>query len=125
MHNTITATAAILGAALLTVAPASAGANDFPTQARVEYVLQCIKDYGGETYKNLYGCVCMIDKIAEQMSFADYDEATTFGNMRTVPGERSGIFRDNTRGRQLGMTIEQVREDVAKACLMSKPTGES
>ncbi|MEO0424591.1 MAG: hypothetical protein AAF184_19795 [Pseudomonadota bacterium] len=125
MHNTITATAALLGAALLTVAPAPAGANDFPTQTRVEYVLQCIKDYGGETYKNVYGCVCMIDKIAEQMSFADYDEGTTFGNMRTVPGERSGIFRDNARGRELGKTIEKVREDVADACLMSKPAGES
>ncbi len=125
MHNKITATATILGASLLAVTPTVVGANDFPTQARVEYVLQCIKDYGGETYKNLYGCVCMIDKIAEQMSFDDYDEATTFGNMRTVPGERSGIFRDNERGRRLGKTIEQVRDDVAGACLMRKPEGES
>ncbi|MEM9385303.1 MAG: hypothetical protein AAGA68_09610 [Pseudomonadota bacterium] len=125
MHNSITATAALAGAALLTVASASAGANDFPTQARVEYVLQCVKDNGGETYKNLYGCVCMIDKIAEQMSFADYDEGTTFGNMRTVPGERSGVFRDNARGRRLGKTLEQVREDAANACLMSKARGES
>lgn len=125
MQRLNTSAAILSSAALLASLPMSASANDFPTQARVEYVLQCINDYGGESYKNLYGCVCMIDKIAERMSYADYDEATTFGNMRTVPGERSGVFRDNKRGRTLGSTLEEVREEVASACLMPKPGSKS
>lgn len=110
---------------LILALPATSSANDFPTQARVEYVLQCAKDYGGQSYKNIYGCICMIDQIAEAMPFEDYEEATTFGNMRTVPGERSGVFRDNDRGRQLTRSIEKIRAEAASACLMPDRSGES
>lgn len=118
----LSALAALVAVALL---PARAHANDFPTQARVEYVLQCTKDYGGQTLKNVYGCVCMIDHIAEAMSFDEYEEATTFSNLRTVPGERSGLFRENPRGRELTQTVQEVRTDAARACLMTKPDAES
>jgi hypothetical protein len=84
-------------------------------------VLQCIKDNGGETYKNLYGCICIIDHIAEKMSYAEFEEANTFGAMRMVPGERSGVFRENARGKALAATSQEVRDAAASACLM--PTG--
>ncbi len=105
--------------AALAAATGTAHANDFPTQARVEFVLQCVKDNGGETYKNLYGCICMIDNIAGQMSYSEFEEASTFGAMRMVPGERAGIFRENDRGRNLAKTAGGVRAAAAKACLMA------
>jgi hypothetical protein len=104
---------AVAALAALSVATAPAHANDFPTRARVEFVLQCIKDNGGESLKNLYGCVCIVDHIAERMTYADFEEATTFEALRTVPGERSGVFRENERGRALGKAAQEIRTEAA------------
>jgi hypothetical protein len=120
-HRLPAAIAASLGAAAALATATPVLANDFPTQARVEFVLQCIKDNGGESYKNVYGCICMIDEIAERMSYEAYIEATTFSALRTVPGERSGLFRDNDRGRALEKSTDEVRSAAAGACLMPSP----
>jgi hypothetical protein len=56
-----------IGAQLAVAAPAMA--NDFPTQARVEYVLRCMDANGGQSYNTLYACVCSIDRTAESFSY--------------------------------------------------------
>ncbi len=48
--------------------PGVALANDFPTQARVEFVLGCMNEQGGQSYDTLYKCVCLVDAIAAEMS---------------------------------------------------------
>ena len=57
-------------------------ANDYPTRDRVEYVLNCVAQHGGLSYINQYACGCKIDKIAEKMSFNDYDAAKTFSYLK-------------------------------------------
>ena len=47
-------------------------ANDFPTQARVEFVLGCMNEQGGQSYDTLYKCVCLVDAIAAEMTHDEF-----------------------------------------------------
>ncbi|MBE0436143.1 MAG: hypothetical protein IBX56_10095 [Methylomicrobium sp.] len=92
--------------------------SDFPTQERVDYVLSCIAKKGGLTYITQYGCGCKIDKIAEKMSFADYDQARTFGFMRKTPGEAGGAFRDPPEAKRLRKLMEEAEAYAEKSCFV-------
>lgn len=94
-------------------------ANDFPTQARVEYVLGCMASHGGQNYETMYSCVCMIDRIATEMSYDDYTESEVFTQMRTTPGERSGMFRGP--GSQV-QRLSDVTAAAEQSCFIRKPT---
>ena len=87
--------AALLCAA--TIAPGTAAmANDFPTAARVDYVIGCMAANGQDQIV-MSKCACSIDYIAERMTFAEYTEIETIKRMRLVAGERAGIFREVPR----------------------------
>ena len=55
-----------------------AQANDFPTLDRVDSVLTCMKENGGQTIDNLQRCSCQIDIIAQTVNFDEYTEARTY-----------------------------------------------
>ncbi|PKM34981.1 MAG: hypothetical protein CVV06_18695, partial [Gammaproteobacteria bacterium HGW-Gammaproteobacteria-10] len=73
---------------------------------------------GGLTYITQYGCGCKIDKIAEKMSFADYDQARTFGFMRKTPGEAGGVFRDPPEAKRLRKLMEEAEAYAEKSCFV-------
>lgn len=81
------------GAAILLAAPAGAqDLNDYPTEARADYVFACMAA-NGQTQEALRRCSCSIDAIAAILPYDRYVEAETVLRMRQVPGERSAIFR--------------------------------
>lgn len=92
--------------------------NDFPTRDRVDYVLECIAKHGGLTYINQYACGCKIDKIAEQLSFEEYEAARTFVQMQKTPGENGAPFRDPKQSKDLRGKLKQVDEAAEKACFV-------
>ncbi|MGZ8217484.1 hypothetical protein [Methylomagnum sp.] len=89
--------------------------NDFPTQARVEYVMQCMAEKGGQNLDNMYHCVCAIDKIAAHMGYQEYSEALTFTYMFDTPGEKGGEFRDPPQSKALRDKLKAARKD-AEGC---------
>ena len=98
----------------------SAVANDFPTQARVEYVLSCMGEHGGQSYDTLYACVCIIDKIADRMPYREYTAAETLSFLFSTPGERGGIFRDAApQSRKRIKALRALREEAESGCLVS------
>ena len=98
----------------------SAVANDFPTQARVEYVLSCMGEHGGQSYDTLYACICIIDKIADRMSYREYTAAETLSFLFSTPGERGGIFRDAApQSRKRIKALRALREEAESGCLVS------
>jgi hypothetical protein len=107
---------ALLGAGAGLLAAAPARANDFPTQARVEYVLRCMDAAGGQNYNNLYACVCEVDRIAEAFSYAEFTEAETYALMRSTPGEQGGVFRDPDRAGDLQKKYREVVAGAEQAC---------
>ncbi len=99
--------------------PPPTHANDFPTQARVEYVLRCMDFRGGQKYENLYSCICVIDKIAETIAYDEYAEAEVFAQLRSTPGERGGVFRDPGRASLLVKKLKDVTGVAEKSCFVA------
>ena len=97
----------------LLLLPSVGAANDFPTQARVEFVLGCMNEQGGQSYDNLYKCVCVVDAIAGEMSHEEFAQAQVFSQLRSTAGERGGVFRDPPQARalvdQLAAALERAR----------------
>jgi len=85
-----------LALALVLAAAAPAGAqdlgNDYPTEARADYVFACMAT-NGQTREVLGRCSCSIDVIATILPYDDYVAAETVLRMRLAPGERSAMFR--------------------------------
>lgn len=99
--------------------PAIAFANDFPTLARMEYVLRCMDSRGGQKYEVLYSCTCMIDKIAGKITYDDYVEADVYSQLRETPGERGGMFRGPDRAGELVKKLKELTELAEKSCIVS------
>ena len=92
--------------------------NDFPTRDRVEYVLNCVAQHGGLTYITQYACGCKIDKIAEKMSFADYEAAKTFTYLRSTPGDAGGVFRDPKQSKDLRKLLKDAEAYAESQCFV-------
>ena len=89
--------------------------HDYPTQARVEYVYECIAKNGGKQ-ATLYQCSCAIDRIAAALSYDDYVEAATIVKYATLPGEGGGIFRDPEQGKKKAKQYREIEMQAWKAC---------
>ena len=98
-------------------------ANDFPTQARVEYVLRCMESHGGQKYENMYSCVCTIDKIADEITYDEFVEGEVFAQLRATPGERGSVFRDPDRASLLVRKLTEITEIAEQSCFVNLGTG--
>jgi hypothetical protein len=90
--------------------------NDFPTLARVEYVLQCMLERGGQNYDNLYHCACAADTVASKMSYEEFSESLTFTYMFSTPGERGGQFRDPPESKRLRELLKESKALAQTKC---------
>jgi hypothetical protein len=88
-----------LRAAVALVAACAAGMpaladelNDYPTVARTDYVLACMKA-NGETRRALEQCSCSIDVIASVLPYDRYVTAETVLSVGQVQGDRAAQFR--------------------------------
>ena len=70
--------------------------NDYPTQARAEYVFACMAS-NGQTQQALRQCSCSIDVIASVLTYDQYEKAETVMRMRrTGTGYLGAMFRTAT-----------------------------
>jgi hypothetical protein len=108
-------------ATLLVLALGLAGAacaNDFPTQARVEFVLTCMKQSGLPPEEAMYKCSCAIDAIAEKVAYDKWVDMSTVANGMTIAGERGGVMRDIKDGRAITASWRDLQEQAKKACFI-------
>jgi hypothetical protein len=97
--------------------------NDYPTRDRVEYVLNCIAQKDGNlskmNYVTQYACGCKIDKIAEKLSFADYEAAKTFSYLgKGQTGDAGGVFRDPSQAKDLKTRIKEAEDYAQHSCFV-------
>jgi len=107
-----------MGLGLVALLPGVTLANDFPTQARVEFVLGCMNDQGGQSYDTLYKCVCLVDAIAAEMGYDEFAQAQVFSQLRSTPGERGGVFRDPDQAGSLVAKLKDATERSKAKCLI-------
>ncbi len=93
--------------------------NDYPTRDRVDYVLACVAKHGGLSYINQYACGCKIDKIAEKLSFNEYESAKTFSYLKKTPGENGAVFRDPKHSKDLRTRLKEADEYAEKQCFVN------
>lgn len=93
--------------------------NNYPTRDRVEYVFNCIAKHGGKLdYVSQYACGCKIDKIAEKLSFEEYEAASTFTMLRSTPGENGAVFRDPKQSKDLRRRLKEAEMYAEKSCFV-------
>lgn len=105
----------VLLVACMVPAFAAPPAHDYPTQARVEYVNDCIARNGGQLSR-LYQCSCVIDDIANRLSYEDFVEDSTFARYATLPGEGGGIFRDSEQAKARAKQYREIEKNAYRAC---------
>ncbi|KXF80266.1 hypothetical protein [Enterovibrio coralii] len=105
---------------LMGVFSAPASANDFPTVERVKFVQECMALKGGPNYVNMYGCSCVIDKIANQMTFDEYTYADAFVRLRNMRGERGGYFRSSKDSRSARKGYLTIKGEAEEQCFVGQ-----
>jgi len=111
----------IVSVLMLTMAiVASASANDFPTRARVEFVLSCMRESKVPQQEAKYKCSCAIDAIADKVDYATWVDLSTIANATTIAGERGGVMRDLKDGRKIIVSYREIQEDAKKRCFLGK-----
>ena len=106
--------------ALVLLATSLAHANDFPTLARVEYVQECVNRTGNA--QHIYQCSCVVDRIAEAMTYDEFVESSTYARYSTLPGEGGGIFRDTDEAKKKAKQFRTVESDAFRACNLKMPS---
>lgn len=89
---------------------AGPGANDYPTEARADYVFACMA-VNGQNRAVLRRCACSIDVVASILPYEDYVAAETVLMLRQTTGERIGAMRTAPMANQ---AVEDLRRAQAE-----------
>lgn len=90
----------------------------FPTQARVEYVNECIATHD-DSLANVYQCSCTIDRIANVLSYDEFVTAITFARYAGLPGEGGAVFRDSDQARNTAKRFRELEKLAQRECGLS------
>jgi hypothetical protein len=96
---------AILLLTLLSAGRPASAANDYPTQARVDYVIGCMLS-NGQTQEMLQRCSCSIDVIASLLPYDRYERADTILRLSAMRSEAGSMFREGTWAKS---AVEELR----------------
>ena len=105
----------LLAGAAAAQTPLPAGVNDYPTQARADYVFGCMA-VNGQTQDALARCSCSIDQIAGILPYDAYVEAETVLRMRLAAGERGAMFRGTPVVREIAATLRRAQAEAEILC---------
>jgi hypothetical protein len=98
----------------------TAQAFDYPTVDRVEYVHICQRDNSDRPAQEmLYKCSCVIDAIAEKMSYDDYVESSTAFYASSIAGERGQVIRNESHAKQLAGAFRSLQSSAKKNCFIN------
>jgi hypothetical protein len=117
MGDSMKTSTAIVTWILAILVPGIAAANDFPTQSRMEYVLECMKEHDGKN-EYLYKCSCAVDQIARQLKYDDYLQGSTALRYQSLGGERGAEFRDPPEVRNLAKKYKSIQQQANAACFV-------
>jgi hypothetical protein len=108
--------ASLTGAAMLAVAGSTAAvADDYPTAAKVDYVLGCMAS-NGQNRLVMQRCACSIDIIADKLSYEDYERVETILSLREGRGELAVMFRSSPALEEQVQTFKQAQIEADLQC---------
>lgn len=102
-------------ACLLLPFATSSLANDYPTEARVDYVLGCMAA-NDNSYLTMRKCSCSIDVIAEHLSYETYEQVEVVLGMQDQRGELGVLFRTERGMQDQLRALRQAQADANLRC---------
>ena len=106
----------ILVAALLTATSAQAQVvNDYPTEARADYVFGCMA-VNGQTREALTKCSCSIDVIASILPYENYTEAETVLSITRLRSERTAVLRNAPGAKNAVVDLRRAQAEAEIRC---------
>ena len=107
---------ALMLAVAAQAAPAiPAQTNDYPTEARADYVFACMKTHG-DTQLALRQCSCSIDVIATLLSYDRYVAAETVLSLAQVPTRFGAMFRSPEPAKEAVKNLRQAQAEAEVRC---------
>jgi hypothetical protein len=89
--------------------------NDYPTEARADYVFACMKTHG-DTQIALRQCSCSIDVIATLLSYDQYIAAQTVLSLSQVQGRFGAMFRSPEPAKEAVKNLRQAQAEAEVRC---------
>jgi hypothetical protein len=71
---------------------------------------------GEQTYTTMYQCTCRFDELAKQLSYEEYNQAVVFRNLRSMPGDNGGAFRDHPQAKIMRDKLQQAEAAAKASC---------
>lgn len=105
-------------AASLLMLPGISLANDFSTATRVQFVMECIQLNEGKMnlYEATHKCSCVVDKLAAVFTQREFEDANTGFQLRNMPGDRGGVFKDDEDVKSGIGLFKQAHVDAYASC---------
>jgi hypothetical protein len=89
--------------------------NDYPTNARADYVFACMKT-NGDTRQALEQCSCSIDVIASILPYERYVTAESVLSLAQVPGVFGGMFRSSEQAKSAANDLRRAQAEAEVRC---------
>ncbi|SHL39238.1 hypothetical protein SAMN05444414_112124 [Roseovarius marisflavi] len=89
--------------------------NDYPTEARADYVFGCMAS-NGNTQDMLRRCSCSIDVIASILPYEKYVQAETVLSLRQGSGERISLFRSAASSNAMVADLRRAQAEAEIVC---------
>jgi hypothetical protein len=115
IHRPPLALIAVLFAASANAQQLPSALNDYPTDARAEYVFTCMA-VNGNNQDMLRRCSCSIDVVASILPYERYVQAETVLAMRQVAGERVGIVRETAPANEMVRDLRRAQAEADMRC---------
>jgi hypothetical protein len=115
MRRARTCGLALAGAVLAGGLSAAAELNDYPTDARADYVFACMKA-NGETHQAMEQCSCSIDVIASLLPYDRYVAADTVMSLSQVPGRFGAMFRSTEESKSVVTDLRRAQAEAEVRC---------
>ena len=97
-------------------------ANDFPTQARVEYVYACMEENAGPSKQEIfYKCICAADAVAARVSHDRWVELSIFNAARPMSGERCAYLRERKDSPAMLRAYRELQASARASCFIRPP----
>ncbi len=115
MPKAITGAVVLAAFGAIAASAAAAPINDYPTEARANYVFACMQT-NGETRVALHKCSCSIDVIASLLPYDRYVAAQTVLSLKHVPGRFGAMFRSPAQSRDAVKRLRRAQAEAEVRC---------
>lgn len=95
---------------------AATSVNDYPTSARVDYVIGCMAS-NGQTHEMMQKCSCSIDHIAEAIPYEEYVQISTLMSLQQMAAAgRNAVYKKSTWSQKAIAKLRDVQADSTLTC---------